>query len=319
MKLFAHYILVTALLVFTFLSACDRPECPYLDERLCDSHFRDSIAGVLPDTTNNGIIPDTGIVVGDRVLMNPTAFQNIARNTLLEYYTGFRCANCPPASATAKNLKNVHGEQLVLVFIHATSFFAAPINPAPQMYSTDLRTNQGETFSQVFQINSLPTGSINRKNFGTGIPQQHGSWPERIFAENAATSNVFLGFRKVTYQPELNSVRIQLAYRINTGNYDQYNLVVGLTENGIVEGQKDGATDIFPYEHNFVFRGNLNGIWGSELSNPIPLLTPDQAVLLEVTYPLDAQWKFENSALMAYIMNRDSYEVFQVTEAPLAP
>jgi thiol-disulfide isomerase/thioredoxin len=62
------------------------------------------------------------------------------RKVLLEDYTGSRCVNCPSAARIAHDLKQVYGENLIVLGIH-TGFFAFPF---PPQFPLDLRTPAGE-------------------------------------------------------------------------------------------------------------------------------------------------------------------------------
>lgn len=307
-------------LVGIIASACAKESCPYLDVRYCDRHFRDSIAALEPDTSGNGsMLPDTGIVSNGRVLFNPSTFSNVERVALLEYYTGFRCANCPPASATAKNIKNNLGSRVELIFMHATSAFAAPTTQPPAPYSTDLRTDEGNTFTSTFQLSGLPAGVINRKKFTSVYAVPPGSWADRVNEELAEDASAFIRLRKIKQEPGSNEVTIQVAYRILQGDHADYRLTVGLNEMGIIEAQKDGPNDVFPYTHDYVFRGNVNGLYGVELSSPTPALQPEEALLETLTFQLNPMWNQDNLVLFAYLHHSTTREVIQISSAYLNP
>lgn len=305
------------LFISTLLGGCAKEICPFIDERMCDRDFRDSLAALEPDTTNGSLLPDTGIVQGNRVLFDPELLANTEQNTFLEYYTGFRCTNCPPASATARNIKETFGPRVVLAFMHVTSTFAAPINPPPAMYSTDLRTSEGENFVSSFQISGIPGGIVNRKGFGSSLATSAGNWQDRIESELSQPAGGFLRIRKIEWNEVNRTARIQIAYRVLNGATQDYNLTIGAIENGIIEAQKSGAQDLYPYTHNYVFRGHFNGLYGEELSEVLPALGPSQTVLKILTINIDANWNASEMVLFAYLHHRANRSIIQATEAKM--
>lgn len=296
--------------------ACDEDDdCPYVDARLCDPALRDSIdaGGNDTDTTSN----DTGIVVGSTITYNPEVFENVERSVLLEDFTGFRCTNCLPATQTASNLLDQWESRLVVVAYHTTQQFAAPIADPPEPYSTDFRTPEGESFLSEFLIGGLPTGLVNRRDFGTGLTQSAANWPGLVDELMAEEPRGFVRFRDV--DPDLNAseVSFNIATRM-FGNIDEnYSLVVGIYEDDLIEAQKDGEETIFPYTHNHVFRGNVNGQYGQQVFSSTTTFDDNSAELYSFNAVLDPEWEMENCYLFAYLMNEQTLEVVQCSKHPI--
>lgn len=299
------------------LVGCDKETCPFTDERMCDRDFRDSIAALEPDTSGGALLPDTGIVEGNRVIFDPELIANAEQNTFLEYYTGFRCTNCPPASATARNIKDVFGSRVILAFMHVTSTFAAPLSEPPAMYSTDMRTDEGEVFVSSFQISGIPGGIVNRKGFGSSLATSAGNWQNRIESELSQPAGGFLRIRKLEWNNTNRTAKVQIAYRVLSGATEDYNLTVGAIENGIIEAQKSGSENLYPYTHNYVFRGHFNGLYGEELPSVLPALAPGETVLKELTINVDPDWDENEMVLFAYLHHRNDRYIIQATEAKL--
>ncbi len=305
------------LIISTFLGGCAKEACPYVDERMCDRDFRDSIAALEPDTSGGTLLPDTGIVQGNRVIFDPELIANTEQNAFLEYYTGFRCTNCPPASATARNIKDEFGSRVVLAFMHVTSTFAAPLSDPPAMYSTDMRTEEGEVFVSSFQISGIPGGIVNRKGFGSSLATSAGNWQNRIESELSQPAGGFLRIRKVEWNSANRTARVQIAYRVLSGATEDYNLTIGAFENGIIEAQKSGAENLYPYTHNYVFRGHFNGLYGEELSAANPILAPGETIFKEITINIDPEWIENEMMVFAYLHHRNDRFIIQTTEAKL--
>jgi len=293
------------LLASAFVS-CEKNDCPYQDERFCDQAYRDSLANINPDSTDT--LSETYVEYPASV------YQNHLKNGMLEYFTGFRCQNCPPASATANNLKTQLGERLVLVFVHATPQFAAPINPAPEIYSTDFRTAQGEQYISAFQISGLPNGTVNRRNFGNGIVVPAGDWSSRLEDELAESPQAFLEIRSITLSENSAMMTVQMAVKPLVNLTGSYNLSVGITESGIIEGQKNGSIDVYPYTHNHVFRGNVNGLYGQTVLTGNEVLTASQSLLFNFDVAVQENWIIANCKVFAYLHDTDSREIIQSTE-----
>ncbi|MCA1751773.1 MAG: Omp28-related outer membrane protein [Cryomorphaceae bacterium] len=307
MQRILHSVIVLA--AATAISSCDKEVCPYQDERLCDREYRDSLAAVEPDTS-----------LADAVLTyEPGAFSAIERNAYLEYFTGFRCNNCPPASSTARNIKADMGSRVVAVFVHASSTFAAPIAEPPANYSTDFRTNEGEQYLGSFQITGFPAGTVNRTNFGTGFAVPTAEWQSRIDSEINEPAVGFLDFTEVNHDTENNTVLVRLAYKVIEGNTSDYNLTVGIGENGIIEAQKDGPNDVYPYVHDYVFRGNVNGTWGEELQNPEPALGTNEAMRKSYRILLEDDWNPDELYFFAYLHRKEDRSIIQAADAFMVP
>lgn len=302
---------LSVLFVLAVMASCAKDTCPYDDARMCDRDFRDSLAAAEPCFYSLHSVPGE-IESGNRVVYSPSEFVDVPRKVLLEYYTGFRCANCPPASATARNIHQARCGDVVLAFIHATSQFAAPLNNHPSgWYSLDLRADESNTFIMDFQLSSLPSGIVNRKQFGGTFGLAAGQWLSEIEAEQAQPAEAFLRIRGAVFEPGSRTMTLQVAYRFLGPDAGDYNLTIGTLENDIIEAQKDGPDDIYPYEHHFVFRGNANGTYGTALNSTSPPLAPGRAVLHEISFEIDEDWDENNLYFFALLNHKDTREVIQ--------
>ncbi len=296
-------VFLSLVLISTAFISCEKNDCPYQDERFCDQAFRDSLEAIDRDTTL-----ETHVEYPDSV------YQNHRKNNMLEYFTGFRCQNCPPASATANNLKNQWNDRLVLIFLHATTQFAAPVNKAPQPYSTDLRTPEGEQYISAFNIFGLPNGTVNRRNFGNGMVVAAGDWSSRLDEELSEMPQAFLEIRNIEISDDSNKMTIQVAVKPLVTLTGSYNLSVGITESGIIEAQKDGSNDIYPYTHNHVFRGNVNGLYGQTVLTGSEVMSASQALVFSFIVDIRENWTIANCKVFAYLHGTESRVIIQSTE-----
>jgi hypothetical protein len=98
-------------------------------------------------------------------------------------------------------------------------------------------------------------------------------------------------------------------------------LEVVITEDSIIAAQKNNDPAIGPvgnienFVHMHVMRGALNGTWGSDLFSagdavPGSIIKSFQSTLPEKCLP-------KNCHILAFIFDKDSYEVLQAAEAKL--
>ena len=57
----------------------------------------------------------------ERLIPAPVPVDSTERTHVLIEFTGFRCVNCPKASAAAEALKQTYGERLIVVAMHPAS------------------------------------------------------------------------------------------------------------------------------------------------------------------------------------------------------
>jgi len=121
-----------------------------------------------------------------------------------------------------------------------------------------------------------------------------------------------------------------------TEEIEDYNIVVCLTENNIVQWQKDNIDgDIDDYVHNHVLRTILNTTFGESMGNSFvdgDIWEKDYSV--DITSLEDANenyslntltngngnckgWDENNMEIVVYIYNSDNYEIIQVEEIHL--
>ena len=115
-----------------------------------------------------------------------------------------------------------------------------------------------------------------------------------------------------------------------------YKLVVCITENNIVNWQKDGDDDDPSYIHKHVLRSFLTPTWGTDLSSEeinandqfsngfsciISDLENNNIEHSQNTLTLGTgnagNWNINNLYVLAYIYDVSSYEILQVKEEPL--
>lgn len=230
------------------------------------------------------------------------------RFILLEDYTGMRCSNCPKAAAMALNLKEVYGERLITVSIHA-GYFARPFT------GIDLRTEAGDAYDAYFKTTGNPQGVISRTPFKDKMFFGLDKWGEAI---TAVPQKTFVGMDlKIDYTPENRSYNVSLDItKYQLGTTDSPDLILWLVEDNIITPQTmENGKWIYDYNQRHVLRGSLNGTWGESITLPSDL---SNSIKIEKQgYVLPETFKEKDCSVIALLCDKNSKEVIQVAETSL--
>ena len=269
------YILAIMGLLF---GACDKIEEPYLVE-----------------TGGSGPVP------GEKV-----------RKVFLEEFTGHICVNCPEATKLANDLKQVFGEQLVLLTIHAGDL-AIPFDVP---YTADYRTPTGTGLFNFYQPDGVPMGMVNRSPYQGSTVLFKDSWEPAIQDLVDLPPDAFIEIETV-YNDGTRKLDIHVHTEFLQDLDRTYNLSVFIIESGIVSAQKNDEASIGPtpdwldYEHNHMLRKSLNGTWGDFLADQ-----PVYGTIMSKDYSitLDAEWEADHCGVIAIVIDSETYEILQVEE-----
>ncbi|MEC9303509.1 MAG: Omp28-related outer membrane protein [Bacteroidota bacterium] len=283
------------LFILLYISSCDIVETPYMNT--------ENISQI--DTNSN----------------------NYVKKVLIEDFTGHLCPNCPQAATEIEAIHDIYGEQIIAIAIHVTKSFARPY-PASQApnFQYDFRTSWGDDLDNLFDISSagLPRGMVNR----IGFPDNHKLGKDEW--ANAVTNELN---KEINFGIMINSSNnnINITTQVLNNISGSYNLVVCLTESGIINWQKDGTENIENYEHNHILRSVL---LDEALSSNLNYET-NQEIQKNITYNLTeleeynidystnvaelgngnaGNWNSNNMSIVAYIYNTNTKEVVQVEQ-----
>lgn len=305
-KIQIKIILILGLSIF-LLARCNDPEdtpCIYNDPRLCDPDYVDSIA-----QGGDGV---------DTIDFDDAVLTDYDEKIFLEEFTGFRCTNCPAATANANNLKDQYPDRLFLSAIHCTEIFAAPLPPEDdpdEEFQIDLRTPEGETWHSYYSPPGLPDGLINRlgNQFGPTIASPF--WAGRV-DELIAENNPEVYIKVTDVEVSDNEiVRVHATVKPLILGEDDYYINALLLEDGIIAGQKDVGETLHNYEHNHVFRRASNGPWGTLAYGGDLNLDATTALDFQLSIPVDTVWKLENCHIIVAVSKESTREIIQVDEA----
>ena len=252
------------------------------------------------------------------------------KKILIEDFTGHTCQNCPSAARELEAIHNLYGDRIIGMALHVSKAFARPypLSQAPN-YQYDFRTKWGKEWDNLFGISEigLPGGMINR----IGYPNEHrlgkDEWLSRVITE--LEKEIDFGM-SITVNEGIINVNTEILKNIN----GDYNLVVCLIENNIINWQKDGSEDVENYEHNHAFRSllsdeNLSASSNYSISDRIETIINYDLASLEqfnIDYSTNTAelgngnaggWDSSNMSVIAYIYDNTTQEILQVEEAYL--
>ncbi|MCC6541203.1 MAG: Omp28-related outer membrane protein [Flavobacteriales bacterium] len=247
-----------------------------------------------------------------------TGGEVVTRKVLLEDFTGHRCNNCPAAARVAQQLHGVYGEDLIVVGVHCTETFAAPVSPpnANGSYATDFRTAAGNAYESALGIFFLPNGAVNRKRFNNSITLAVGAWSSAVADAMGQEPDLHIWFSQLQHNATDHTVSAEVKVAVLNPIEGDHNLTIYLTEDSVVDWQYDSEAepnDVPNYVHRHVLRDNLNGAWGAPLV--VGSAAAGDTITLNYTnFQMDPAWNPAHCALVAYAHNLDTYEVIQAEE-----
>lgn len=221
------------------------------------------------------------------------------RNVLLEEFTGQNCPNCPTAHETAAKLKELYGEALITVSIHAGPFaFAEGTKSFPTF-----KTPEGDSYADAWGITTYPAGVINRTSGDTSYPD----WATIIRDEVQKDAELDIELA-ATLNADKTAVSISTALK-PLNDIEGY-LQLWITESGMISRQKNGSETIREYEHNHVYRASVNGVGGKSVS-----LSSNVFNTFNHSIDVKENWNAESLSVVAFVYNNSG--VLQVVEAKI--
>tara|TARA_B110000444_G_scaffold141349_1_gene132574 strand:- start:1462 stop:2367 length:906 start_codon:yes stop_codon:yes gene_type:complete len=296
--------LIYSIFIISLISSCDIIEEPYIN--------------------NNGGGVDT-------------SSNQYVKNILIEDFTGHLCQNCPDAARELEAIHDVYGAQIIGLAIHVGNTFARPYPISQTKFTYDFRSKWGEELDNFFNITDagLPKGMINRIGYPNDHRKDKGQWLSSVGDE--LSKDVIFGINiSSTLLTDNAEITINTdALKNTTGNYK---LVVCLTENGIINWQKDGTLEDQNYIHNHVLRSVISSTWGDEVTLDSEINNGDS---FEHSYSINlsdlenfnmdhsanvlfqgngqaGDWNINNFGIVAYIYDNDNYEILQVEQISLS-
>ncbi len=291
-KIFSALILAAGLI--PLFHSCDKVEAPYVIKN------NDTIICETPDFP---------------------ALTNSFKRVLVEDYTGHKCPNCVKGGNTIHELIGKYGDSVIAMAVHTGDF--ASVSQGDTVFDYDFRTAAGDEWRTSFGVELFPIGMVDRKKVvDNTLLINPVAWESAVQQELLLSPEA-----DVQLITEFDESKGKLCIHTKTTFLSGYegknlNLLVLITEGGIVEPQKNLISSLGPtpviidYEHNHILRGVVNGNWGAMVRAANSASTDPVVNSYGIYFngfnlnPMNP----ENCHVVAILFDIDSKEVLQVTE-----
>ena len=241
------------------------------------------------------------------------------RVVLIEELTGASCPACPAGGEELKSLKANYGDNIVIVGIHG--FFQAWPTSESKYDFTHEDAAEIEEYLKPWQ--GKPAAAINRVQFSG---EEYFSIDKDLWGlyldkelEKEHVADVQL---EVNYDTTSRNVQIKVGIIPLKDLEGELRFSLGVTEDHIIDAQKDGQELILDYEFEHVLRDMISDPFGDIIGSN---LTKNQVVNLEFNYLLptpeagDNWWIPENCNIFGFLHfgETNNKEVLQAASTSL--
>ncbi len=221
----------------------------------------------------------------------------VAKNVLIEDFTGQNCLNCPLATKEIDHIRKANGkEHVIAVAIHGGSM-AMFEDKSP----VGLANATGNAYHNYWNVKSWPAGIVDRKGGVVDYPQWTSLTRARLEMQPGADIVI-----DATHDA---ADGIVISTTLTAKTDADAKLQLWLTENDVTAVQRmpDGEYNS-DYVHNHVFRATVNGQWGEDVT-----LSNGTALTFRHTIAVQPKWNAQNLAIVAFVWN-ETDGVLQVVE-----
>lgn len=244
----------------------------------------------------------------DRFIPVPTPLSGERTHVLIEY-TGFRCVNCPTAALHAAQLKQICGEQLIIVAMHPAS---NPFTQGVAQYDYTCPEadfyyrHMGGTASTAF-----PTGNINIAMTKDGYLSDYLQWGGLIAKAMQEECYAF-----ISAEATIDTItrQVEITTTAHSDIEKEYQLLVWLTEDSIVGAQAlpDGSVDT-RYYHHHVLRATSEEAWGTKW-----LLSPTPTQQTHVI-SIPEKCEIKHCHVITLLLDKKKKEILNAAQTTLTP
>jgi hypothetical protein len=228
---------------------------------------------------------------------------------LLEDYTGVRCVNCPEAAEIASQLQEQNEGHLIVLGVHPNTAYQIPYNDV-----TDFRTEEGNDWNNYFNIDSYPSGTVNRKE-AIGNPE----WTAAVNNVIGSDAPVRL-IVKTAYNDSEREVSLSVYSKfLTTVESDDVRLTLCMMEDSIVGPQQTTTGVNTNYMHRHVFRGTVDGLtWGRVLDiNSGSTIESGRYFATNMKFNVDEKYNADQFYIVACITDHNTRQVLMAAEAKI--
>lgn len=213
---------------------------------------------------------------GERLVPVQVPVDTTERVHVLVEFTGFRCVNCPKASAAAEALKQTYGERLIIVAMHPAS---NPFTQGAALY--DYTCEEADVYYRYMGGNAttpFPTGNINFKSDEDDYLSDYPEWATLLAQQMSQPTEVHLSIQ-AERDNSTNIITVTTAASAN--KIQDCRLVTWLVEDSIQGAQAlpEGGVDR-EYYHRHVLRMAAGDAWGESYAIPFTPVTITTAMSL---------------------------------------
>jgi hypothetical protein len=273
-----RYIIIASIILFGFLSSCDKLEEPFVKD--------------------------------DAFIWN-------GRKSIIFDITGQKCGNCPRAHETINNLVDKYGEAVIPIAIHATWYAKPATSDTSLPYHYDFRTDIGDylggrDFSTGFYGELyLPTGMVN--SYAPEELSTQDKWTLAL-SEFLEKYPEFLIKIEGSHSENDSTISCEVEVTTNINNSRQLGLTVYVLEDHILQWQTDYTLDnqdVENYEHNHVLRAGMNGPFGEEIKTNTNQTNVGDIFEKSYSVSTKSDWVIENLLIVAFVHDLDTKEILQ--------
>lgn len=224
------------------------------------------------------------IPAGEReeVIFTPTAPDAVKRSSLLIEYSGWQCVNCPTAAEEAHRLKELYGEDLVVVVMHPESNPNTRHNNKPALNYTCPEADSIYIMMGGTNTTPFPTGNVNMvQDVSKGYFQDFDKWGTLVSQAYASPKPILLS-QEVRGSADSRDIWMAMDITNLDTKVIEATLQVWLTEDSVMGSQKKPEGTDKNYAHNHLLRASISPLWGEVL--PIDAHMTEQ-VVYEYTLP----------------------------------
>ncbi len=220
------------------------------------------------------------------------------QKVMIEDYTATWCGYCPRV-AHAIELCKAQSDKVVAVAVHDSDDFAFDGSAA---------------LISAFGISGLPKGRINRTELWEALEHEH---LNQVLDKTGYSATLGLSIES---QIDNNNIQANVKVGFATDFSNQLNLVLYLTENGLIHSQKNytefygGVNPIVDFEHNDVLRALCNGVYGETILGEETVAGNIYDKAFTVSIPSSVE-NNTNLHLVAFVIDKSTGEVINVQEA----
>ncbi len=238
------------------------------------------------------------------------------KNVLIEDFTGHACPFCPDAAFKARELQEMCTDKIIVMSVHA-GYFAGTKDFGPD-FSYDFTTEAGHDLDSYFNVNNYPAGMINRTDGGSGVLIGQDKWKETIAAQLKLSAEVTINI-SASFNKSNEVLTTTVSGEFLSAISGKYSLVVCLTENGIIQPQKNNNPEIgdvpvdYNYVHQHVLRSGINGSWGQEIASG----NISSGQTYNESYKQDFNghdWEVKHANVVAYVYRNSDKTILQVEQ-----